>query len=359
MSCTRAVRRVLAVAAVPVLAACGDAAGPDPGMIDVELSFEGLRALDPEREGSYEAWAVGGEGEMVSAGRFDAPPEKPFTLGAVPADPEHIVITVEPPGDDDESPSEQELLGGPVRDGGAALDAEDYVTAGVPFEESPGTHVLFTPSDNGELGYPSNEDAGIWLFNITGDTLDGSFHLTFTLLSRGWIYEGWMVHDYGTDDAVWVSYGKFEPDHFRRASSRDRTGAGPFSGQIDYEHALPEEVIMPGDDWVANPFGHPVPGGLELPFDLNGCLASAAECEEAGQAPGPSRWTHVITVEPAWDEGEPHVGPDGPRPFLLQPYRNPIGEGTPATPRTIEFHPELLPRGTAVIRPSDGGAEGG
>lgn len=231
-------------------------------------------------------------------------------------------------------------------DGTAELGVNRYVTAGIPLEEQPGTHALFTPSDNAELGYPSYEDAGIWLFNLGGDTLDGSFYLTFTPLTSGWVYEGWAVRDYGTPEAVWVSYGKFSPNNFRKQDTRDDTGLGPFSGQPDYERAMPEEIDMPGDDWVSNPNGYPVPGGLELPFDLNGCSAEPAACTAAGQEPGPSRWTHVITIEPKADEDEEAWLA---RPFLLQPYRNAFGEGAPAEPRVIEFHAELLPHGAAML----------
>ncbi len=39
------------------------------------------------------------------------------------------------------------------------------------------------------------------------------------------------------------------------------------------------------------------------------------------------------------------------RPFLVQPYRNPFGEGPPNEGRVVEYHPELVPTGTATIVP--------
>ncbi|HZD05260.1 MAG TPA: hypothetical protein VE173_10090, partial [Longimicrobiales bacterium] len=88
------------------------------------------------------------------------------------------------------------------------------------------------------------------------------------------------------------------------------------------------------------PQGLPVPGGLSLPFDLNGDAA-------AGE---PSRWTHVITVEPRYEpDGIRAENPWEAEPFFLRPYRNPVGEAEPRAPRTIGFFPGELPRGRATI----------
>lgn len=306
--------------------------------VDVALEFTSLRPLDPAAEGTYEAWAIGSDGTIQSAGRFVLPPAGRVTVTSPIENPEHFMLTVEPPGDADDRPSAHKLLGGRVSGRTAELDVNRYVTAGIPLEPNPGTHVLFTPSDNLELGYPSHEDAGIWVFNIHGDPVDGSFYITLTPLTAGWSYEGWAVRDYGTDSAVWVSYGKFAPDHFRKANRRDDTGLGPYSGQLDYRYAMSQEIVFPGDDWVSNPYGLPVPGGLSLPLDLNGDFATQA----------PSRWTHVITIEPWGPNRDPEMPIDA-RPFVLQPYGNPIGEAAWDEPRVIEFHPELVPRGTATI----------
>jgi hypothetical protein len=191
-------------------------------------------------------------------------------------------------------------------------------------------------SDNPSGSVPS--EAGLWLFNLGGDTLDGSYYLDFSPLTEGWWYEGWIVQDYGTPAAVWLSYGKFRPDAFRQANTRDDTGLGPFSGRRDYEAALALQVRVPGDDWLANPLGLTVPGGLPLPLDLNGDANSSTA----------SRWTHVITIEPWGPNREPEPFTEV-RPFFLAPYRNAIGEGSPDEPRSIEFHPDNLPAGTAVL----------
>ena len=318
------------------LVSCDPTVGPpNANPVNVSLSFSNLPVLDEATHGTYEAWSIGSDGSIWSAGRFNVTAAGTAEVVSLIDNPEAFMITVEPVGDMDDQPSSQKLLGGMVFGDSAELDIHRYVSP-IPLEDKPGTHVLFTPSDNAALGYPSYEDAGIWLFNISGDTIDGSFYLDFSPLTKGWIYEGWVVRDYGLPSEVWVSYGKFEPDNFRQANVRDDTGLGPFSGQLDYEKAMPQEIVFPGDDWVANPYDLPVPGGLTLPFDLNGTIADGIM----------SRWTHVITVEPIFDETE---DPWLAEPFFIKPYRNPIGEGTADEPRTILFFPDELPMGVARI----------
>ncbi len=243
---------VLAGAAILLVAACGSDATRAEVDAPLRLELNGLRALHPQTEGTYQGWVIARDGHAVSAGRFVLPADGRVSLVNPIPDAESFLLTVEPPGDTDDSPSDLRLLGGRFVGGEAILDVAGFITSGIPLEPAPGTHVLFTPSDNAELGYPSYEDAGIWLFNIAGDTLDGSFFLTFTPLSRSWIYEGWLVRDRGSDTEVWLSYGKFEPDIVRKVRTRDDTGLGPFSGQLSYREAMQHEIVFPGDDWLAN-----------------------------------------------------------------------------------------------------------
>jgi hypothetical protein len=282
-------------------AGCGNGtAAPQVGETDVRLDFIGLRPLDAAREGTYEAWAVGSDGVALSAGRFVA------AGGAVAVrspiqNPVSFRITVEPPGDDDGQPSIYDLLGGAFENGRATLTIVRSVTGVDDLEADPGHHALFTPSNNPDLSFPSFEDAGIWvLAPIRSATKHNSHFLRLTPLRAGWIYEGWIVHDYGTAGECWISYGKFLPDGFREVNTRDDTGLGIFSGQFDYVNAMPLDVDMPGDDWVANIHGMAVPCGLTLPFDLNGKRADEPPVFEVI----PSRWTHAITIEPTFDRGE-------------------------------------------------------
>ncbi len=336
------------------IGACGsEGTGPASG-VEVVLALQNLRALDPETEGTYHAWAVRADWRAVSAGRFVLPAEGRLTVESPIDDLASLMITVEPPGDDDDRPSDQWLLGGMFEGDTAALSIEGYVTPGVPLEREIGGHVLFTPSDNLWAGYPSNEDAGIWVFNIEGPGMPTEFYLhdpssPFFLkmapLREGWVYEGWVVRDYGTPAACWISYGKWVPGEFDRLNTMDNTGLGPFSGWLDYVgNPMGIQHNFPGDDWVENPHDFPVPCGLSLPFDMNGNAAEGVV----------SPWTHVMTVEPAFDvtPESPNTdlaAPLGAKPFLIQPYRNPFGEGAIDSPRVIEYRPEYVPSGTAII----------
>ena len=142
-----------------------------------------------------------------------------------------------------------------------------------------------------------------------------------------------MVRDIDLPEAIWLSYGKFVPDATGAVNTRDDTGWGEFSGVIDF---LKGEEEFPGDDWISNPLGYRVPGGLTLPLNLREKTSN-----------GRSRWTHVITIEPSSDKGEPVTTP---RPFVVRPYRDLFGDGAPGVPRTITFHADAVPGGEVIAR---------
>lgn len=349
----------LLVVGCGVAAGCGkDGMGPDaPGSgTTVRLTVAGLPSLDPSTDGVYRVWAVGPEAGLVGLGAVEgAAAATGVELDLPLDDPDALFVTVEPPGRlDDGTPSQLKVLGGRFQAGLASLELRGYLTPNLDLEAEPGQHVLGTHAHllGGEDAPPQGpgdpREAGVWLHNDgpTADTLDGSFYVTLTPLTQGWTYEGWVVRDLGTPGAVWLSYGKFAPGPFRKVRSRDDTGLGVFSGWEDYELTLPRTVFFPGDDWLANPLDRPVPGGVELPLDLNGCLESEEACAAAGSAYGPSRWSHVITVEPWEDRRE---DPLAARPFFLRPYRNAIGEAPPDDPRTLRLRSGELPSGTAEI----------
>lgn len=347
--------RVSRCAAAAVLAsmvgACGETPTPppEPGVpLTLTLSLEDFAALDAAQDGAYEAWLTAADGSTHSAGRFtvSGTGSDQIVLTTQLRAPTAVALTLEPPGPDDGQPAPQRILGGDFQAGIATLDYISHLTAGLPFVEAPGSHKLFTPSDNAATGYPSNEDAGMWLFQAApGASGSAAFWLDFMPLRPEWTYEGWVVLDYGSPDEIWFSYGKFEIDIDKQAKFEDDTGFGPFSGLLDYREDPADLIAMPGDDWVANASGAPLPGGLPdsvLPFDLNGCAESS--CRDFWR--GPSRFTHVITVEPVTDLGEE---PWLARPFFVAPYRNAIGEGSPNTDRLIEYFPDELPSGTVTI----------
>jgi hypothetical protein len=327
--------RLFLIAVMLPAVGCGGSDATGPAGTGLSLSLTGLRKLNADTEGSYEAWVVEANGSLISAGKFsDGGGTVRFAL-PVPS-PSGVVITVEPPGDTDPGPSSQRLLTGSFKGASASLNVDGAVTQGtLALREQPGQFTMFSPSDNLVNGYPSFEESGVWLFNMAPkDTPQNDGWVRLTQIRDGWIYEGWMVRDYGTSSAIWLSYGKFRPDQSGAVNSRDDTGWGPFSGVLDFQTAGEEEY--PGDDWISNPLQLPFPSALTLPLNLRETTTS-----------GQSRWTHVITIEPSWNKGEALTTE---RPFLIVPYRDPFGTGAPGDPRTITYHSDGVPRGTASVQ---------
>jgi len=328
--------RRLAVVALLVPLACGsatDAAPPASAAVRVELTTT-LPRLDRARDGSYEAWLVDAGGARHSLGRFDAGGALALTSRVAGA--RAVEVTLEPPGDVDATPASQQLLRGTLRGGRAELGYAGAVTQNdLALNDAPGQFTMFTPSDNAVLGYPSREEAGVWLFNMSpGETVQKDYYVRLTQLQRGWTYEGWMVRDIAQAGAIWLSYGKFLPDWTGALNQADDTGWGPFSGVVDFTRARLEDY--PGDDWVANPLGLPLPAGLTLPLNLR-----------ERDAQGVLRWTHAITIEPASDRGEPLTSE---RPSIMRPYVDLFGDRAPGVARKLTRRPEGVPRGTVVVR---------
>ena len=324
-----------------LLAACGGADGvgnpvtPPSATRTLTASFPTLGALEPSREGQYAIWVVPNGGAAVLLGRF-AGGNGTTISSAIPAgDFERIDVTVEPPGDSDPLPSPQRILTGVLSGRQAMLGVVSALTVGsAAMRERPGQFTMFSPSDNGLYGYPSHEESGIWLFNMAPRaTEQRDMWVRLTPLREGWIYEGWMVRDIDTPQAIWLSYGKFLPDPTGAVNTRDDSGWGPFSGVADFRYG---EEEFPGDDWIANILGLPFPAGLTLPLNLRETTSG-----------GTARWTHVISIEPAWNKGESMTTE---RPFVLRPYQDPFGDGEPGIPRTITFHASRLPQGTVQVR---------
>ena len=325
------------------LLACDDSDSLAVGA-PMEILLDGMSVVDAALVGHFEVWVHREDGTAISVGRLsDLPdvrgPQARLTFELPLAEPTSISVTLEPAGDRDVGPSPYVLLAGPFVDGTATLSVDGQVTEGPPFESEPGSHSLFTTSNNVLLGYPSFEESGIWMFTMRPRAnKHGTREVRLTGLQPAWVYEGWIVRDYGTSDATWISFGKYRPDFFGLLTSRDDTGSGPFSGDEDYLNAGVEDV--PGDEYttdeIAEQLGFQLPGGLEAPLMLNAV------------DPGSGRavWTHVITVEPAFEEDEPLYSN---QPFVIRPYRNSIGAGGPELPRLIEYFPDEVPR--AVARP--------
>jgi hypothetical protein len=311
-----------------------DAAGPAvPAGATLALTAP-LPQLDAAREGAYEAWVIDEAGRAHSAGRF-TPTGGEVRLSSTADGGREFQVTLEPPGDADDQPSTRVLLRGRFRNGRAELTVIDAVTrGGLPLQLTPGTFTMFTPSDN-HTGYPSHEEAGVWLFNTRPrETPQNDMWVRLTPLRPEWTYEGWMVRDYGSPNSIWLSYGKFLPDVTGALNQKDNTGWGPFSGVTDFRDGSVEN--FPGDDWVSNLLGYPFPAQLTLPLNLR-------EKDANGQL----RWTHVISIEPASDLDEA-IGSE--RPFFIQPYRDSFGDAKAGDPRNISHRGDGIPRGEVAVR---------
>jgi hypothetical protein len=321
-------RSLLVLSSCFILISCdGDPAAPRAGDM-LQIEFANLAGI-PVDVGHFETWVHNGR-DTVSVGRM-APVEgalEPLRFEMPLDNATGAFVTIEPPSDADDRPSRAIILAGPFEAGSAQLVIEGALTDGRPLEDAPGAHSLFTTSNNVELGYPSYENAGLWLFTVVpARNRHGTREVKLTPLRSAWVYEGWIVKQ--TEPEVWISYGKFRPDELSLLRSRDDSGAGPFSGDEDFRNAGVEDV--PGEEWttarVAAQIGITLPPALALPLAL-----------DAVDAQGNALWHHVITIEPAYDETE---GPLEGRPFVVRPYENAIGPGGPGDPRTIDFNPAL------------------
>lgn len=345
-SFTRSVRLAGTVATLVTVAMLTSGCGEDPVAPGqgqrLTLSLQNVSGVHPD-QGTFEVWVHSGV-DTVSVGRLpssltEAPIESfGFT---VPLDrPAGVFITLESPDDSDPRPSHSVFLKGTFSGSRADLALEGAITDGRPLQPEPGAHSLFTTSNNAELGYPSAEAAGLWLFTlIPSQNAHGTREVHLTPLNPGWTYEGWIVSQ--TSPEVWIPYGKFTPDELGLLSSRDDTGTGPFSGAQDYRNAGVEDV--PGEEWtsssVSDLLGLQLPAGLTIPLLLDGE-------DDAGNA----MWRHVITVEPSFDLAE---GPLAGRPFITRPYQNDIGSAGPGVPRRILLMTERLPSAQVIEAPSD------
>jgi hypothetical protein len=312
----------VAATLIVVFGACED---QGPQIPTVAVTLQNLMTLDPATEGSYEGWVIDGAGAAISTGKFVLPADGRYSFESPVADPAMFVLTVEPPGDADDVPSDQKILGGPFIGGMATITALGFVSASASadFGGSPGTHVLLTPT----TATATDDDGGIWLLDPSGPAAT----VTLPELADGWVYEGWAVNLPGTPNQTAISYGKFRPQAGGSLTGRDSDAAGPLSGAPGDLAAGPP---FPGGDFVMTN-GNAVPGGLAVPFDFNG----------DDVVMGDSEWMHVISIEPAFDEGEDTLDAI---PFQLKPFGNAFGDGGPTDSRMITaLNP--LPSGVAVI----------
>jgi hypothetical protein len=292
-----------AALATGLAAGCDDeSTGPAAGT-RLRLDLTGFEAL---RNGAhYEGWAIVG-GQPLSTGKFNvgtggalvtvegAARSNVFDVGRDLRGASAIVITIEPNGDRDATPSVTKIAAGDVSGGAASLRVGHASALGNAFTAAAGRFVLATPTD----GMGTNEFSGIWfLDNSSGAPRVG---LTLPTLPAGWKYEGWGV----------INNTPVTTGTFTRVDAADE--AAPFSGP---QPGPP----FPGEDFLRN-----APSGLTFPPNLRGAMA-------------------VITIEPSPD--------DSPMPFTLKPLTAAI----PATAANgvvipLQNGASAFPTGTATIQ---------
>ena len=250
---TRKMHRFALCLALLVAALSGcDSNGPDEeeeiGKIVLTLS-----GLDPLSNGFHlEGWIVTAEAETRSVGKFNVDErgnlvdldgnaitanliETPFELDSTV---HRMLISIEPPGDTDDTPSDTRLLGGIFVEQTAELKAADVEGIEDALILSAGTFIVATPTD----GPNTNEESGIWFVNLTGGPPGRGLRTTIPI--RGWKYQAWTEFD-----GIIVDMGVIT-HHSRPDESSLYSGTLP-----GYNY--------PGEDFLTN-----APPGLDFPISV-------------------------------------------------------------------------------------------
>ncbi|MFZ0389834.1 MAG: anti-sigma factor [Calditrichia bacterium] len=236
------------------------------------FSFTGLTPLMNGYH--YEGWAIV-DGSPVTTGKFNLNSSGDlvdldgnmidngeFTVVGDLSGATDIVLTIEPPNDNDPAPAATHYLGGTVSNNTADLSTASLHAFGTDFSSASGKYILATPTN----GPNTDENSGIWFLDLsTGSTAQA---LMLPALPAGWQYEGWTVIN-GTP----VTSGRFMSGDM--ADFDD-----PYSSTQSPPH-------FPGEDYLVN-----APAGLTFPTDIAGGTA-------------------VVSIEPEPD--------DDPAPFALKP----------------------------------------
>ncbi len=193
-----------------------------------------LRKLPVLHQGHYEAWAIFGT-EKVSTGKFQVTQNGAITtLSGAPItefrsdrdlrSANAIAITIEPEGDNDNSPSGIIILIGQVSNGRSTLRFP------LDLSGSKAQYVLATPTQGDKA---PNQTSGVWFPD-----------LKLPQAPSGWKYESWAVYNGRA-----LSTGRFA----------NPNAPDEFSG---HSGSLPAPPI-PGEDFLRNP-----PPGLTFPINL-------------------------------------------------------------------------------------------
>ena len=224
-------------------------------------------------------------GTPIEARRFDTG----FSLDSAQV----LYITIEPPGDTNDSPSDTRLMGGLFIDGQASLQAADFEGIEDELILAAGTYIVDTPTD----GPDTNNDSGIWFVNLTGGPPARGLRAAIPI--QGWQYQAWTEFD-----DIAINMGIIT-HHSRPDDSSMHSGP-----QLGYNY--------PGEDFLFNP-----PPGLVFPISVEGARV-------------------YVTLEP-----EPDPDP-APSQFVLFEARVP-GELLPGQTHNMTNLIDRFPIGTAVL----------
>ena len=261
------------------LSACDSGDPGDNGEEELRTLYLGLNGVHPlPADYHYEGWAfVIEENTTVvrSTGKFNVDTEgDPVDLGGTIIDGNlfttdfdlsttlRFIITIEPPGDTDATPSSTRMLGGIIQDHEATLTASDEYGLDGRLSQAAGTYILSTPTD----GPDTNELSGLWFINLTAGPAGRGLRIQFPV--PGWKYQGWVLID-----GIPLSTGIV-------------TGLSDSDDSSLYHGPLPG-YNYPGEDFITN-----APPGLTFPGSIAG--ARVLVTLEPSPDPDPGRSPLVI-----------------------------------------------------------------
>ncbi len=207
----------------------------------VSFEFNGIESMSGQH---YEGWIITADGAK-STGRFningdgaivsvDVDGNELSVLGQSAADFEvnadldtasTFVLTIEPNGDTDPSPSSIHYVGGNFSDGETTAVLSHASSIAQSFNEVTGSFFLATPTNGA-----STHNQGVWYIEGGAASL-----ASLPSLDSNWLYEGWVVN---TSTGEVVSTGTFSSP-----SGADSDGAGVTAGP----NAAPP---FPGQDYI-------------------------------------------------------------------------------------------------------------
>lgn len=275
----------------------------------LKVSFSNLRPL---KKGHFEIWAEFKD-KVVSVGRFNLDnsgtlldlegkevPYSEFKSKSDLSKADRILVSIEPEGDKDASPSGVLILEGEIYGERADLSFKAITLA-----KASGEYFLGTPSYSKDPDLPS----GVWFAKPAGREFDKQDEsLILGKAPEGFVYEGWVFHR-----GEFISVGRF----------KSPVGDDDFSNHS----GLRRYPDYPGEDFLINE-----PEGLDFDFPIE-------------LADGESKV--IISLEPDI-EGE---DPTGEGPFQLQFLKADIPEGADVyTLYKLDLDLSGLPTGTVEVK---------